>query len=98
MRYWKRVDANGETTTVEGYSHGLNIEGAIEITVEEYNKFISLLPVVKPTPPVNLVAEIADLKIRIAKFDNGLNKRDIAKARIRFSEWLLATMKCGLRK
>jgi hypothetical protein len=44
MRYWKRVDALGKTTTVEAYSFDKQIEGAIEITKEEYEAFIRSLP------------------------------------------------------
>ena len=48
MRYWKRVDATGNTTTVESYSHDLPIEGAIEITEAEFNAYLASLPVIPP--------------------------------------------------
>lgn len=50
LKYWKRVDAQGATTTVEGYSHGLPVEGAIEIDQAEYQAFIDALPPVPPDP------------------------------------------------
>ena len=51
MRFWKRVDINNKTTTVESYSHNLDVEGAVEITEAEFNGFIASLPVVIPEPP-----------------------------------------------
>lgn len=50
MRYWKRVDAQGKTTTVESYSHDLDIKGAIEIKKAEFDAFIASLPPVEPGP------------------------------------------------
>ncbi len=44
MRYWKRVDTQGQTTTVQSYSHGLEIAGAVEISEQEFNDFIASLP------------------------------------------------------
>lgn len=44
MRYWKRVDKDGNTTTVESYSHDLDIEGAIEISQTEHDQFTASLP------------------------------------------------------
>lgn len=51
MRYWKRVNKNGETTTVESYSHNLDIEGAVEISEEEFDAYIASLPTPEPEPP-----------------------------------------------
>jgi hypothetical protein len=51
MRYWKRIDTQGATRTVEAYSFDGEIEGAIEITKEEYDAFIAGLP--KPLPPTD---------------------------------------------
>lgn len=44
MRYWKRVDSRGQTTTVESYSHDLPIIGAVEITEMEYQLYLDSLP------------------------------------------------------
>ncbi len=44
MRYWKRVDTNDLTTTVESYSHDHDIDGAIEIDQAEFNAYIASLP------------------------------------------------------
>ena len=52
MRYWKRVNAQGEITTVESYSHNLNIPGAVEIAQDEFDAFIATLP--KPVLPLEL--------------------------------------------
>ncbi len=51
MRYWKRVDNDGKTTTVESYSHDLDIKGAIEIDSTEVNAYMALLPKPPPPPP-----------------------------------------------
>jgi len=69
MRYWKRVDRDGNTTTVESYSHNLSIEGAIEISEQEFNDYINSLPVITPEPARDLAAEIDDLKTRIEKLE-----------------------------
>lgn len=44
MRYWKRLDLGGNTTTVESYSHNADILGAIEISDIEFNAFLASLP------------------------------------------------------
>ncbi len=51
MRYWKRLNSDGTTNTVESYSHGMEIEGAIEITEGEFNAFTASLT---PPPPITL--------------------------------------------
>uniref|UniRef100_A0A6M3L1X5 Uncharacterized protein n=1 Tax=viral metagenome TaxID=1070528 RepID=A0A6M3L1X5_9ZZZZ len=51
MRYWKRIDTEGLITTVESYSHELDIDGAIEITEQEFNGYLSSSPVIEPQPP-----------------------------------------------
>ena len=65
MRYWKRINAQGETTTVESYSHNLKIKDAIEIDGKEFTIFVTSLPVVKPVPIRDLAAEIDALKAEI---------------------------------
>ena len=67
MKYWKRLNADGKTTTVEGYSHNLDVVGAVEITQEEFGGFIVALPVVEPKPVRDLAAEIDELKARLGK-------------------------------
>ena len=69
MRYWKRVNTQGKTTTIENYSHDLDIEGAVEVGEEEYNTFIASLPVTKPEPVRNLTAELDGLKARLEKLE-----------------------------
>ena len=66
MRYWKRVDINGNTITVESYSHDLNIKGAFEITKEEFDLYIASLPLPVITPLRDLALEIDEIKTRIA--------------------------------
>ncbi len=48
MRHWERIDNAGKTTTVESYSHDLDIEGAIEIDEVEFNAYIASLPPFSP--------------------------------------------------
>jgi len=69
MRYWKRIDQDGKTTTVESYSHNLEVEGAVEISWEEFNVFIATLPVTVPEPPRDFGIEIDDLKVRVEKLE-----------------------------
>ena len=57
MKYWKRVDGEGKTTTVESYSHNLEIEGAVEITEGEFSAFIASLP---PPPEPALMRDKFD--------------------------------------
>lgn len=65
MRYYKRTDNFGNTTTVESYSHSLPVEGAIEISKTEFDDFRSSLPVPNPIPFRDLEAEIDALSKRI---------------------------------
>ena len=69
MRYWKRINQDGETRTVESYSHSLDIEGAIEISEEEFDAYIAFRPVIQPAPPRDLTKEIDDLEARINKLE-----------------------------
>lgn len=50
MKYYKRVDAQGKTTTVESYSHNSPVAGAVEIDQAEYDAFIASLPPAPPPP------------------------------------------------
>ena len=51
MRYWKRLNPDNSISTVESYSHDLDVEGAIEITEQEFNDYLASLPVIEPEPP-----------------------------------------------
>ena len=52
MRYWKRINPDGTTRTVESYSHDLDVGGAIEISGAEFEAFIASLP--PPPDPVKV--------------------------------------------
>lgn len=65
MRYWKRIDGTGKTTTVEGYSFDAKIPGAIEITKQEYDSYIASLPVPAPSTPRDIVKEFDTLKDKL---------------------------------
>ena len=69
MRYWKRVDTQGNTTTVESYSHDLDIDGAIEITKKEFNDYITSLPVPIPQPVRDLAKEIDELIAKVTELE-----------------------------
>ncbi len=71
MDYWKKVDQDGNTTTVESCSNPHKVPNAIEITKEEYDAFIASLPVVEPEPVRDLAAEIDDLKAEIKLLRRG---------------------------
>ena len=51
MRYWKRLNPDSSTRTVESYSHDLPVSGAMEITEAEFNSFLASLP--PPPPPTD---------------------------------------------
>ncbi len=53
MRYWKRISL-GQTTTVESYSHDLDIEGAVEIDPLEFEQYKASL---HPTIPIDPLKE-----------------------------------------
>jgi hypothetical protein len=68
MRYWKRVDSTGKTTTVESYSHNLDIPGAVEISKDEFDAFIASLPQVDPMAAVKAewkAAATVDDKLKV---------------------------------
>ncbi len=66
MKYWKRIDEQGNITTVESYSHDLDVKGALEITQQEFDDYLaSLLPPPPKAPPRDLAAEIDEIKLEI---------------------------------
>ena len=65
MKYYKRVNESDETTTVEGYSHNGEIEGAIEITKEEYDSFIASMPPPKPPPKTTTELKLEEFELRL---------------------------------
>ena len=71
MRFWKRVDIQGQTTTVESYSHDLDVEGAIEITQAEFDAYIASLPLPQTEPShsthISILEAIDPTKTRPAK-------------------------------
>ena len=71
MRYYKRIDKDGNTTTVESYSHDSPVLGAIKITEKEYSNFIASLPIIEPIPPRDLAAEIDELRTEVGKLKEG---------------------------
>lgn len=71
MEYWKKVDQDGNTTTVENHSYPHKVPDAIQITKEEYDEFIASLPIPEPEPVRDPLAEIDKLKARVEKLEKG---------------------------
>ena len=69
MRYWKRVDAQGRTTTVEWYDYDLDVEGAIEIDKAEYDAYIASLPPPPLPPKTELELKVESLEARVDKLE-----------------------------
>lgn len=67
MRYWARKDVTGKITTVESYSHDLDVAGAIEIDEMELNAFIASLPKPVIKPVRDLEKELDELKAKVEK-------------------------------
>lgn len=63
--YYKRIDKDGNTTTVEGYSHNAPVKGAIPITKAEFDDFINSRPVPDIIPPRDIVKEFEDLVVKL---------------------------------
>lgn len=61
MKYYKRVNGQGKTTTVESYSHSMPVEGAIEIEKAEFDNYIASLPEPDIPPERNALAELDKL-------------------------------------
>jgi len=72
MRCWKRLNTDGTTSTVESYSHDLNIEGAVEISEAEFDEFIASLPLLPPEPVRDLATEIDEIKIALKQIKSRL--------------------------
>ena len=66
MRYWKR---EGENPTVESYSHDSDIEGAVEITEDEFGEFMKNRSKPSTLPKTPKVNKIAELEARIAELE-----------------------------
>lgn len=64
MKYWKRVDADGKTTTVESYSHALQVDGAVEIDKAEFNAYIAALA--KPEAKLTLEQRVEAIEAWIS--------------------------------
>lgn len=70
MEYWKKVDQDGITTTVENHSNPHEVPDAIRTTKEEYDVFIASLPEpALPEPTIDMKAEIKALKDRIDELE-----------------------------
>jgi len=70
MDYWKFVDREEKTTSVESHSYTHKVPDAIQITKEEYDEFIASLPEPIPPPkPIDLATEFEALKGRVAALE-----------------------------
>ena len=59
MRYWKKVNSQGATTTVESYSHDQIVAGLLEITESEFRAYVASLPDILRVDPQRLAIEKA---------------------------------------
>ena len=77
MEYWKFIDGEGNTTSVESHSYPHLVPDAIQITKEEYDEFIASLPPPEP-PPEPLVFTPANPELgveqRIAQVEEFLKR------------------------
>lgn len=66
MKYYKRIDRDGNTTTVESYNHDKPVKGALPISKAEFEAFIASLPTSEPSPDYKkLYNEAATDKARL---------------------------------
>jgi hypothetical protein len=63
MKYYKRVDKDGNTITVESYSHDKPVAGAAEISQSEHDAFIAGLP----EPSVSTMEPTIDSRVQELK-------------------------------
>lgn len=61
MQYWKKVNQDGNTTTVEAHSYPHTVPDAVEITKAEYDAFITSLPPPEPPEPTPDEARLAEI-------------------------------------
>jgi hypothetical protein len=72
MEYWKKLNPDGTTNTVESHSFPHKVPDGVRITKEEYDIFIaSMLEPEPPEPVRDLVAEIDKLRAEIEKLKKG---------------------------
>lgn len=71
MRYWKRVTGS-VTTTVESYSHDIDINGAIEISKAEFDAYIASFPPSSPSSPPSFLSHTSGLPDRVARIESFL--------------------------
>ena len=69
MLYYKRIDTEGKTTTVESYNHDKLVADAILIDKAEYDAFIASLPIPVVIVPRDYGKEIDDVKKRLSALE-----------------------------
>ena len=69
MEYWKKLNADGTTNTVESHSYPHIVPDAIRITKKEYDAFIASLPALEPEPFRDLATEVDDIKTRLENLE-----------------------------
>jgi hypothetical protein len=80
MKYYKRTDKEGNTTTVESYNHDKPISGAIAITKAEYDDFIAGLPEPEPAPVgVTLDSQVQELKSQVEVLEQRIRALELAE-------------------
>lgn len=72
MEYWKKLNPDGTISTVESHSYPHKVPGAVQITKEEYDKYITSMPepeLPEPEPSRDYGAEIDKIEAKIADYD-----------------------------
>lgn len=69
MEYWKKLNPDGTTRTVESHSFSHIVPDAIRITKEEYDEFIASIPSPIAKPKRDLAAEIDVLRAKVEKLE-----------------------------
>ena len=69
MEYWKKLNPDETTSSVESHSFPHIVPGAVKIDKEEYDEFITSLPVIEPEPVRDLGKEIDELKARVKELE-----------------------------
>lgn len=69
VQYWKRLNPDGSTRTVESYSHHLDVKGAVEITKQEFDEFWALLPSPQPKQTPDLAIRVSNLEARVESLE-----------------------------
>ena len=70
MRYWKFINPDGSTNSVQSLSNDAHeVPNAVEIDQAEFDEYLASLPKPIAEKPRDLAAEVDDLKTRVSKLE-----------------------------